>query len=285
MRVRSVAPTGSTAAPTGVLAVRTHLAQAGRTRAPGVDSAESACPACATGHEFSKIGVLAGRNPDDAVGSARQDNEEPRGSSCDCAESGRAADLQDDVDEADTGPSAPAAAPAAPTPATAGTPTLAASNDSYRDGPNCRSEKKIDFTATVPAGATMRDWALVNWIQGQATNSDGTFRRVRMYGSVVDYNFATMQVDSIDADPIYWSDAASRWNYRVSGDTFSASDSPGPRDKRYNGITYDLKFKMGLYRVADLPATTSGNVGSARPVAEYPWRFKVSGCTGGTVSH
>jgi|GEM_PF-1296558 len=191
------------------------------------------------------------------------------------------------VDEAQSLPTPTGADSPAPIPTDTAEskPTMSVSGDSYTDGDDCKSEKLIKFTVTVPSGQSKTDWALVNWLQGEAKNADGSFRKVTMYGKTVDYNFPSMQVDSVDTDPIYWSTDASRWNYNVTDDKFWATDSPGPTDKKYHGITYDLKFKMGLYKVADLPATTSGDVGSAKPVAEYPWNFKVSGCTDGKVSH
>jgi hypothetical protein len=49
---------------------------------------------------------------------------------------------------------------------------------------------------------------------------------------------------------------------------------------------YDLNFRIGLYRLSDLPATTSGNLGGATALSEAPWRYsvKVDPVTG-TFSH
>jgi hypothetical protein len=97
----------------------------------------------------------------------------------------------------------------------------------------------------------------------------------RQYGSLVPASYADWVVDSVDADPVYWSRPGSRWNYHPTATGFSAADSPGPALKTELGAVYALKFRMGLYRLADVPLVTTGNVGAAAPVDETFWDYSV----------
>jgi hypothetical protein len=118
----------------------------------------------------------------------------------------------------------------APTPADAGKksqPTLALANDTYNDS-ETESHKKIKFDVTVPSDLTAKDYALVNHLKGFEKNGDGTFFKVKMYGNLVDFNFTSWQVDSVDEDPVYWSDSTARWNYTTTPGGFFATDDPGP---------------------------------------------------------
>lgn len=189
---------------------------------------------------------------------------------------------------------APAPAPAptpAPTPAPAPTakpaaqPSLSLANDSYTDAGNT-SHKNIRFDVSVPAGLTAGEYCLVNKLQGSMRKADGTYHQVQMYGSVVDFNFATEQVDSVDPDPVYWSNATARWNYTATGSGFYATDDPGPPGYTFNkGDVAAVKFKIGLYRLADVPTTTSGSL-SATPIEEKPWQYSVKAdATSGALSH
>ena len=133
----------------------------------------------------------------------------------------------------------------------------------------------------------MRDYALVNFIRGEILRAPGPAHpNVRMYGVLVPFNFPAEQVDSVDTDPIYWSTAASRWNYNIAGRRFSATDSPGRSTGLFNpGDSADLHFRIGVFRVRDLPAVTAGNVGAARPLVIRRWRFSVVRDAAGNISH
>jgi len=148
------------------------------------------------------------------------------------------------------------------------------SDDTYVDTEtDCR--KRVKFTFKVKAGSDPKKCVLVNWIQGTAKNKDGTFRKVKMFDTVMDYNFPTMRIDSLDTDPIYWSSSARRWNYRESApDTYYATDSPGP-NTWVDGIDYDLKFQMAIHCIDDVSAT-SDETGSGvkNPIQKIDWAFK-----------
>jgi hypothetical protein len=150
---------------------------------------------------------------------------------------------------------------------------VSVSDDTYIDSA-ADSRKKIRFNATT----LFRDptqFALVNWIKGSMLDGTGAPFNVTMYGSTVPANFPGWQVDSVDTDPVYWSAPSSRWNFNTSHTGFWATDSPGPALSTELGAVYDLNFRIGLYRMADLPATTSGTLGSASALAEKPWRYSV----------
>jgi hypothetical protein len=172
-----------------------------------------------------------------------------------------------------------------PVPATAVLPTLSLADDSYVDSGK-ESHKKIRFDVTVPIPLDDTKIALVNNIQGQGKYANGTFWKMRMYGSLVDANFPTMQVDSVDVDPVYWSSATGRWNYNRTSTGFYATDDPGPPGYTFDkGDETKFKFKIGLYWLDDLPTTTSGSI-SATPIEEKSWQYSVvADPTTGALSH
>ncbi|RQO54786.1 hypothetical protein DBR47_22225 [Paucibacter sp. KBW04] len=181
----------------------------------------------------------------------------------------------------------PARTPAARPAAAPASPSLSLSNDSYADTGNV-SHKHIKFNVAVPTGLNAADFCLVNKVQGHLKNADGTFRNAVMYGSVVPYNFPTEQVDSIDADPIYWSTPSQRRNYTTEAGGFSATDDPGPSSLGYAfapGMEARLKFHIGLYRTAEVPTTTTGTL-AASPISELPWQYSVvANATTGAITH
>jgi hypothetical protein len=176
---------------------------------------------------------------------------------------------------------APTAAPTEAPPDVAETPkscclmeSFGSSNDSYVDT-DTDTRKNIKFTSKVKSGSDEKKCVMVNWIQGTAKNKDGTFRSVKMFDKTVDYNFPTTRIDSLDKDPVYWSDSSARWHYQPAGaDSFYATDSPGPQ-VWVDGIDYDLKFKMCLYCIDDVSAT-SDETGSGvkNPLKCIDWMFK-----------
>jgi hypothetical protein len=182
-------------------------------------------------------------------------------------------------------PGPPPVPAAAPKPAPATPPSLSLENDSYTDSGKT-SHKNIKFKVKVPSSLTATDYALVNKLQGSSKKADGTPHKVTMYGSTVDYDFPKEQVDSLDADPVYWSDASARWNYTTESDGFSATDDPGPPGYKFEpGDVTAVKFKIGLYKLSDLPTTTSGSI-AATPVEEKPWQYSVTAdAKTGALSH
>jgi hypothetical protein len=201
--------------------------------------------------------------------------------------------LRPDVDLAQKPPGGPAPVP--PGPGVAEPPrnccrwaSFEKSDDSYVDSP-VDTQKNIKFTFAVnrvEIDSDPQKCALVNWIQGTAKNKDGTFRKVQMFGKQVDYNFPTMRIDSVDTDPVYWSDAAARWNYKPEGTGDFATDSPGPTTW-VDGINYDLKFKMCLYCLDDVSAASDeAGSGVKNPLKCIDWAFKAKyDAVTGTFTH
>ena len=151
--------------------------------------------------------------------------------------------------------------------------SLSLSNDSYSDIPT-ESHKKIRFNAVVPLGHKATEYALVNWVKGYMKDGSGKYFKVKSYGVVVDSNFPSWRVDSADPDPVYWSSPARRWNYSTTPNGFYATDDPGPALKSERGAVYARNYRIGLYKLSDLPLTTSGTI-SASPIEEKPWQYSV----------
>lgn len=228
--------------------------------------------AAAIDHEFGQVQVFADRS-----------NDAPSPSPAELAQSDRAAGQGPTPTPPAPTPTPAPPAPAAPTPAAK--PSLSLANDTYSDAGNT-SHKNIRFNVGVPAGLTAGDYCLVNKLQGSLKKADGTYHKVQMYGSTVDFNFATEQVDSVDPDPVYWSNSSARWNYTTTTGGFYATDDPGPPSYAFNkGDVAAVKFKIGLYKLADVPATTTGTI-SAVPIEEKPWQYSVKAdATSGALSH
>jgi hypothetical protein len=163
------------------------------------------------------------------------------------------------------------------------TPTLSKSNDTYDDSGG-ESRKRIRFDASIPVTHSVKDYAMVNWVKGFMKNGSGTYFKAKMYGSWVDSNYSSFKVDSVDADPIYGSDSSGRWNYHETVDGFYTTDNPGPALDTEHGAEYALKFQMGLYKLADVPTTTSGTI-SSTPLAMVPWDYSVKVDNSGKFTH
>jgi hypothetical protein len=166
---------------------------------------------------------------------------------------------------------------------TTSTPTLALSDDSYDDSGG-ESHKKIKFDVSVPNGVAPQDYALVNKLKGFEKAGDGTFFKVKMYENSVNFNFPDWQVDSVDPDPVYWSKGTTRWRYNSTTGGFYATDDPGPALSSEHGAVYAVNFKIGLYKLADLPATTTGTI-NATALDEKPWQYSVRVGNDGTFTH
>jgi len=167
--------------------------------------------------------------------------------------------------------------------APAAKPTLATSNDKYDDNAS-ESRKNIKFEVTVPSGVTARDYALVNFVKGSMKNGAGKYFKATMYGKQVDANYSDWKVDSVDEDPVYWSTSSGRWNFKTSSTGFYATDSPGPALTSEHGAIYALRFKIGLFKLADVPTTTTGTI-AATPLQEIPWDYSVVVSDKGTFTH
>jgi hypothetical protein len=161
-----------------------------------------------------------------------------------------------------------------------------AGDGSYTDNAT-ESRKTVTFNATWSGGAAKEDFIIVNWLKGSMKKPDGNPYKVKMYGSSVDFDFSDWQVDSVDADPAYWSDGGVRWNYSVdAANKFSATDSPGPMYTRDGkGAKAALDFKTAVYKSADVPTTTTGTL-SATPLSSFEtWSYHVAVLGGGKFSH
>jgi hypothetical protein len=152
--------------------------------------------------------------------------------------------------------------------------SFTASGDTYTESAiDCR--KNIKFTFKVKSGGDGHKCALVNWVQGTAKNKDGTFITAKLFDKTTDINFADSRIDSMDTDPVYWSNSTGRWNYKSGGtDTFFATDSPGP-PTWVDGMDFDLKFKMCLYCIDDVDAgSDEKGSGVKNPLKCIDWVFK-----------
>jgi hypothetical protein len=179
---------------------------------------------------------------------------------------------------------APPPVPAPAAPAAPANPTLSLSGDSYTDTGNT-SHKTITFDVAVPSGLNKNDFCLVNKLKGSMKKADGTFHKVKMYGSLVDFNFSSEQVDSVDADPVYASNSTARWNYSSTSGGFSSNDDPGPPGYTFAaGDEAAVKFHIGLYKLADVPTTTTGSI-SASAIQELPWQYSVKADSAGAITH
>jgi hypothetical protein len=162
------------------------------------------------------------------------------------------------------------------------------SNDSYIDTAT-DSRKNVKFTYAVNFVETDSDphkCVMVNWVKGTAKNKDGSFRRATLFGRTQDINFPAWRIDSVDADPVYWSNTTARWNYRPEGTGYFATDSPGPR-VWVDGMDSDLQFKMCLYCIDDVSATSSETGSGVRnPLKCIDWVFKAKyDAASGTFTH
>lgn len=165
--------------------------------------------------------------------------------------------------------------------------TFTTSGDTYTDTAD-KSRKHIKFDVKVPKGLNRDDYVLVNWLKGHMKKDATHYFQVEIYGVWGDANWPAFQVDSVDTDPIYWSDAANRRNYTAEGtDGFSATDDPGPALNTETGAEYDMHFKMEVYRLSDVPATTTGTLGGAesKVIATHYWDYKVNVDAAGAFTH
>lgn len=209
----------------------------------------------------------------------------------DAAEDRGAPEPDDEFDRAqegsgsESGTGAGSRAGPPPPPPAAPTASLALTGDTYTDTA-AESHKNIKYNATWSGGAK-EDFVIVQWLKGYSKNADGTPRKVQMYDADVDFDFADWQIDSVDKDPAYWSDAGVRWNYTVDGpNKFSATDDPGPvKAAQGTGREAKVDFKTAAYKSADVPATTKGTI-AATPLSSFqPWSYHVRVEADGSYKH
>jgi Domain of unknown function (DUF4157) len=169
-------------------------------------------------------------------------------------------------------PTAPSATPAGPAKC-CDFDSFTASNDSYSGANDCT--KEIKFTFAMKPGADEKKCVLVNWVQGSAKTKSGAYAKAKVFDKMVDVNFPTSQIDSKDTDPVYWSDSSARWKYRSAGSgSFWATDNPGPATWP-DGLNLDLTFKMCLYCIDDVSATSDvTGSGVKNPLKCIDWVFK-----------
>jgi hypothetical protein len=175
-------------------------------------------------------------------------------------------------------------------PADAGVPasrtaSLTVTEGSYVDTAT-ESKKDVKFEVTW-SGGSKEDYVIVNWVKGYAKNPKGKPFRASLYGSLADTNFPSWKIDSVDADPVYWSDKTGRWNYNTAGaNKFWATDSPGPmRTSMGKGTEAKLDFKTGVYKAADVPTTTTGTISATPLHSLQPWSYHVLVEGGGRFKH
>lgn len=190
--------------------------------------------------------------------------------------------IESAIDRTQTPAPAPGVTPPSPPPPSP--PTLSLSGDTYTDS-GSKSQKDITFNVKVPSSLKAEDYCLVNKVMGFIKKADGTFAKAILYGTATEVNFATEQVDSVDADPVYWSTSSARRNYIATGDGFKATDSPGPHDHTYHAKEETaLKFHIGVYKLADVPTTTTGTIATT-PIQELPWQYSVKVDAAGAITH
>ncbi len=158
-------------------------------------------------------------------------------------------------------------------------------NDKYEDKNN-RSVKLVRFDVTW-SGGKKEDYIIVNWVKGFMKNAKGKPYKAKMYGKWTDIDFSSWMVDSVDADPAYWSKGSTRWRYYVDGpNKFHALDRPGPLTTSDGvGAEAKLDFRTAVYRSADVPKTTTGSL-SATPITPFrTWEYHVKVLGGGKFEH
>lgn len=163
--------------------------------------------------------------------------------------------------------------------------SIALTGDAYTDTAT-ESRKDIKFNATWSGGA-QADYVIVQWVKGSIKNDKGKPFKVSMYDKLVDSDFADWQIDSIDADPAYWSKGGVRWNYNVDApNKFSATDSPGPVKSSWgSGAQAKLSFKTGVYKNADVPNKTTGSIVATPLSSLEPWEYNVTVDAAGKFTH
>ena len=157
-------------------------------------------------------------------------------------------------------------------------------NGAYTDTAS-QSTKPVKFNAKF-TGGTKTDYIIVNWFKGSIKDKDGKYFKAKLYGSDADINAADWQVDSVDADPAYWSDTTGRWNYNSEGaDGFSATDNPGQLKATQKGSVAKVDFRTAVYKAADVPTTTTGSLAATALTGYSYWEYHTTVKNDGTFEH
>lgn len=160
-----------------------------------------------------------------------------------------------------------------------------AGTDTY-DDQGGESHKKIKFKFKVSSGADPTKCVMVNWVKGFAKDSNGDFFNSKQEGVLEEVNYPDWRVDTIDQDPVYFSDTTGRWRYQSEGsNTFSATDGPGPALSSEPGTHFAMKFKMCIYCIDDVPDHMAGDVIKSKAIKCIAWQFSVKVARDGSFTH
>ena len=146
------------------------------------------------------------------------------------------------------------------------------SDDNYKGDQDCM--KKVKFTVVMKPGGDEKKCVMVNWVKGFAKEADGTYHQAEIFGNLADLNLPTIQIDSVDTDPVYGSKDGERWRYNSSGGSFWVTDTPGP-EVWNDGSESNFNFKMCLYCIDDVSATSDvAGSGVSKPLKCIEWDYK-----------
>jgi Domain of unknown function (DUF4157) len=147
------------------------------------------------------------------------------------------------------------------------------SDDNYKEDQDCM--KRVKFTVGMKPGGDEKKCVMVNWVKGFAKEADGTYHQAEIFGNLVELNLQTMQVDSVDTDPVYGSKDGERWRYNSSGGgSFWTTDTPGPTVWN-DGSESNFNFKMCLYCIDNVSATSDvAGSGVSNPLKCIEWDYK-----------
>ena len=151
--------------------------------------------------------------------------------------------------------------------------SFTSSGDTYTDSDK-DTKKNIKFTFKVKDCADEKKCVMVNRVKGHSKSvKTGKPFKVTMFDKDVDYDFADLRIDSLDKDPVYWSDGGTRWRYDAEGkNSFFATDNPGPA---LRGEDWDLTFQMCLHCTDDVEETSdAAGSGVKNPLNCIDWTFK-----------
>jgi YD repeat-containing protein len=137
--------------------------------------------------------------------------------------------------------------------------------------------------------ADEENYVLVNFVKGYMKNlSDDSYILAVMHDETTEINFPTWEIDSVDLDPVYWSNSSNRWNYRRLGNnTYFATDKPGIEEE---SVSYQMSmdYQMCIFENDDVP----GDVNSIgveelvdRAIKCIDWTVKSTRRDDGTITY
>ncbi len=149
------------------------------------------------------------------------------------------------------------------------------------------STKRVEFRFSVSKG-NPKDFCLVNFGKGFVKHlSTGNYPLVRHLGGLVPMDFPDWDYDTVDSDPVYWSNAQSRWNYnKVPGQpkTYSAIDAPNTPA----GYQRSWEFKMCIFQTKDVPKdgrTMNAATLMNKAIQCIDWEAKVTHNSSGVITY